>query len=241
MKIREIAREAESKNDFINFNPQFDSIFVLAGGIKDDGEVHEWVVRRLDLALNIYFNYKNKNNDDNIKIICLGGGTYHKSPILNDDNYVIHESTACAEYLINKGINPKNIYKEWASYDTIANGYFAFANFINPMQLKNILVITSNFHMERAKAIFNWMKFINDSDVKINYVIASDEGLDEYIIKTRTKREMKSLENINNKLIPNIKSMKQFHSWFYEDHKAYCSESDRIKQDDTSSAEKKSY
>jgi hypothetical protein len=32
---------------------------------------------------------------------------------------VLHESTAMAEVLVKKGMDPTHIYKEWGSYDTI--------------------------------------------------------------------------------------------------------------------------
>jgi glutathione S-transferase len=49
-----------------------------------------------------------------------GGGTPHKPPILDDKGYVIHESTACAQYLISKGLMPSMILKEVSSYDTVS-------------------------------------------------------------------------------------------------------------------------
>ena len=37
-----------------------DAIFVLAGGLNENKKVHEWVIRRLDLAYHINFISKNK-------------------------------------------------------------------------------------------------------------------------------------------------------------------------------------
>jgi hypothetical protein len=34
-------------------------------------------------------------------VLCTGGGTPHKPPIMRGD-YVYHESTACADYLIER-------------------------------------------------------------------------------------------------------------------------------------------
>jgi len=33
-------------------------------------------------------------------ILCCGGGTPHKPPILRPDGYVLHEGTECAQFLI---------------------------------------------------------------------------------------------------------------------------------------------
>ena len=83
-------------------------IFVLAGGIDNNNEPNIFVKKRLDKAIEMY------NLTSNNIIIVLGGGTYHKPPGLDSNNYVIHESTSCENYLINKGISPDKIIREWA-------------------------------------------------------------------------------------------------------------------------------
>ena len=105
----------------IDLDYEYDAIFVLAGGIDKEGYVHKWVERRLDVAYQLH-------KSSNKKIICLGGGSYHIPPITNKNNFVIHESTSCSEYLISLGTDPKYIFKEWSSYDTIANAMFNLAN-----------------------------------------------------------------------------------------------------------------
>ena len=211
-----------------------DGIFVLAGGIDNDGNCHPWVKRRLDLSYQIH---KNTNKP----IFCLGGGSYHIPPILNKNNYVIHESTSCSEYLINLGVCPNNIYKEWSSYDTIANGFFGFVNFIIPLKLKSIVLITSEFHLPRSKSIFSWMKQIFNIDINIEFISATDENLDENIIKTRTEREQQSLKILQENVINKIDNIEKFHRWFYTKHNAYCSNSELIRKSDINDKEKKSY
>ena len=60
-----------------------------------------------------------------------------------------------------------DIYIEIASMDTIGSAYFAFTNYILPMQWTKILVITSEFHMPRTTIIFDWMKKLFEYDVNI--------------------------------------------------------------------------
>jgi len=201
----------------IAFN--YDSIFVLAGGINQNGECHEWVKRRLDLAVKLY-NFSNEN------IYCLGGGSYHVPPILNKKKFTIHESTACAEYLIGKGVKSKKIFKEWSSFDTIANGVFGFNNFIVPLKLKKIVVITSNFHMNRSKAIFNWINSLYNNIIEIKFLSVSDKNIDDELISIRTTKENKSLENLKKNVILKYSSLQEMLNWFYTEHKAYCSTSE---------------
>jgi hypothetical protein len=190
-------------------------IFVLAGGHDDNGECNSFVKNRLNLAIDIY----KKNN--NCKIICMGGGTYHKPPILNKLNYVIHESTTCAYYLCKNGIKEQDIYREWGSYDTIANGFFAYTNFILPLKIKNMILITSEFHMERSKEIFNYFISKCPFEIKIEYIESSNQTIKEDVLKERKKRELESLNNFKNNI--EILSMEEFVEWFYTEHSAYKS------------------
>ena len=220
----------------ITQNTECDAIIALAGGITSDGKLHPWVKRRLLLARWIYL----KQNSQP-KIICLGGGSYHIQPIVNKNGFVIHESTACSEFLIKANIPPNDIYREWSSYDTVANGFFAFSNFIIPMKLKKCVMITSEFHMVRSKLIFDWINKLYGNIVEILFISVSDEGLDKEIIDNRVERERTSAQNFLKNVISNIDSLEKFHKWFYEDHKAYCSNLELIRTVTVSEEEKKSY
>lgn len=208
-------------------------IFVLSGGLNDDGSVYPWVARRLDMAFKYYIQKQ-------CKIICLSGHTYHKPHILNDSGYVIYESTACAEYLIRKGVIPRDIYREWSSYDTIGNGFFSFMNYIVPRKIDRALVITSDFHMPRSRMIFNWMKDLFEVDIDLSFINVSDDGLDENIIAIRKEREEKSIDTLS-KNITKINTLDKFHRWFYEVHKAYCSNVNSIRVPDITDKEIASY
>lgn len=74
-------------------------ICVLCGGLQEDGKPHIFVQKRLDKAYEIY-----QNNKDAI-ILILGGGTYHKPPYMNKDCFAVHESSSCAKYLYERGVN----------------------------------------------------------------------------------------------------------------------------------------
>lgn len=214
------------------FTLDIQGIIVLAGGINNKGFCHPWVIRRLNLAYNIH-------KSTGKPIFCLGGGSYHIPPILNKNGFTIHESTSCSEYLISLGVEPHMIYKEWSSYDTIANGYFGFVNHILPLQLKSIVVITSEFHMARSKVIFDWMKNIFDNTINIKYLSVSDKFLDEEIINLRQKREETSKKNLIQNVICKINDINSFHRWFYTEHGAYKSNSEIDRKISINKSEKK--
>lgn len=192
---------------------QQDHIFILAGGLDNLGRNHPWVKDRLDVAFRLYQIRKRK-------IIILGGGTYHKPPHLNREKFVIHESTMGAKYLIDKGVDPDDLYREWASYDTIANGFFSLLNFGIPMKITNVLIITSDFHMARAQVIFNWIYHLSDLEIDLDFLKVSTKYLDNEIIESRFNRETRSLQNLKN-TIDQIDTWKKFCEWFYHEHQAY--------------------
>lgn len=194
-------------------------IFVLAGGLDNNGEPHNFVKLRLDKAIEIYNH--NKLNSIQTKIICLGGGTYHKPPNLNKLNYVIHESTSCAIYLKENNIPESDIMREWSSYDTIANGFFAFTNFIIPLSIKKLTVITSLFHFSRTQCIFDYFISLSKIDIEINYINVSDDIIIPSVLNERNEREKNSLNNFNSNIVNKFKTMEEFTEWFYTQHNAY--------------------
>ena len=62
-----------------------------------------------------------------------------------------------SDYLINNGLNPEKVLTEICSYDTIGNAYFSRLLFAEPFNLSSLLVLTSEFHMPRTRAIFEWI------------------------------------------------------------------------------------
>lgn len=206
----------ELTNSCLTTYDEFDYIAVLAGGLDENGQNNPWVKDRLDIAIQLYHLRPRK-------IIVVGGGTYHRQPCLNSEGFVLHESTICAKYLIETGDIPfTDIYKEWASYDTIANGFFVYTNFILPLNIKKILVITSDFHITRTKLIFDWMNdmFTNACACEPVCIGVSTKYLDQDIIEARNRREQKSVESIK-KLSNDKKTLFEFNTWFYTEHKAY--------------------
>lgn len=202
-------------NDELAKYSQIDYIVVLAGGLDHLGRNHTWVTDRLDLAIHLYRLKKRK-------ILMLGGGTYHKPPLLNREHFVLHESTIGAKYLIDHGVDSGMIYREWASYDTIANGFFCLTNFFLPLGIKKALVITSDFHMPRGRRIFQWMAELvsNRMEIELEFLEVSSEDLDTEIIEARKSREARSLLKLE-ELISKIRDLESFHHWFYTEHKAY--------------------
>lgn len=214
LKTQEHKHPSKKETEELNI----DLIIVLAGGLTDSGYVHPWVAERLNMCMAIHNKLSSENK---CPILLCGGGTYHRAPILNQHDYVIHESTACAQYLTARGIQRKYIYREWGSYDTIANAVFSAQLHVQQMEYTNILIITSEFHMPRSKAIFEWVYKILVPYTNLTFICSEDE-MDRELLELRKEREKKSLNTLITQTIPNIKTPKELYKWFYSEHKAYC-------------------
>ena len=148
-----------------------DIIIVLGGGISEKGLLPNWVLRRLDESISLF------NNSISKKILVTGKGR---------DGYKITEASAMCNYLIQSGIPNQNILLEELSEDTLQNAYYSRANYIDPLGCKSAIVITSKFHMDRTKLIFD---NIFKSDVVCKFVPVNNSGIDEKILNQRAVTE----------------------------------------------------
>ncbi|MEM7067203.1 MAG: YdcF family protein, partial [Cyanobacteria bacterium P01_B01_bin.77] len=191
----------------------YDAILIPGGGVRERGELPLWTQRRLNHAI---------ENHQDAYLIPLSAGTTHKPPPLDAQGYPIFESVAAANYLIQRGVNSTTILVDTTSYDTIGNVFFSRVIHIEPLQLKRLLVVTSEFHMPRTKAIFEWIYRLEGlpQDHQISYETVSDDGIDKAVLEARQQREEKSLKTLL-ETAGKIHSLRDFHQWLFRDHGAY--------------------
>lgn len=184
---------------------------ILGGGITKDNKLPEWCIDRCNYVIKKY----NENND--INIICTSGGSYHNPNPLDTNGFTIHECDTLCEYLINNGISSDNIFKEWTSYDTIGNAYFSKLLLIDQFKWYDIVIVTSDFHFERSKSIFEFM--FKDDKYRLSYVNCNYSGSHPHL-EDRIKKEAKSLEDFK-KTCLNYKD--NFNEFIYKKHQCYTS------------------
>ncbi len=195
--------------------PIYDSILIPGGGLINDGSLPPWTIARLEHVLTL--------EDECHWIILLSGGTVHKPPPLNPSGFPFFESHEMAKYLSSAGISSDRLLSEISSYDTIGNAYFARMLFTEPLTLKKLLIVTSEFHMPRTKAIFECVFNLPPLPYKyeMNFEISPDDGLSPPALSARVQRENNSLFNLRSS-IQKINTLEDFTIWLYTEHAAYA-------------------
>ena len=183
-----------------------------------DGSLPPWTIVRLKRALEL--------KDQTRWIAFLSGGTVHKPPPLNKKGFPIFESHAAADYLFIKGVPLQQLLTEISSYDTIGNAYYSRLLFADSFKLSQLLVITSEFHMQRTKTIFEWIYGLTPQSVEfqLSFESVPNQGLSHQALEARCAREKKSLKNIQ-LLRKKLTTLSSFQTWFYTEHKAYAVQS----------------
>lgn len=193
----------------------YDVILVPGGGLQTNGSPHPWVQARLDAAMAA---------SDSAHIIPLSGGTPHKAPPLNAHGFPITEAEASARYLQQKGVEPARIRTECYSFDTVGNAYFSRLLHVQPAGFKTILVVSSQFHIERCKALFNWvynLQSAHTTQYQLNYMAASNTGISPQLLQARQQKEAAAIASIT-PIMNTITTVAAFHNWLYTEHAAYA-------------------
>mmetsp|Transcript_13103 Transcript_13103/g.37352 ORF Transcript_13103/g.37352 Transcript_13103/m.37352 type:complete len:317 (+) Transcript_13103:64-1014(+) len=192
-----------------------DAIFVLGGGVPSSfADPPSYVKSRCDAAAQVYIRCsrlaKGGEEDQTPAILTLSAGTAHMPQLLSSDGLPVWESTASAAYILEqysaKQIPPSKIFAETTSYDTISNAYFARTSFTDVFGWDRILVVTTEFHMARSKAIFDWIfgakrgNDISGSKYELYYLSTPNVGLSKEALEVRRQHEARGKKTVLTKL-----------------------------------------
>lgn len=191
-----------------------DAILIPGGGMLADGKLPPWTSNRLDRAI--------ARHKDARYLITLSAATVYKPPPLDRTGRPIFESIAAAGYLVERGIDPRRILTETASYDTIGNAWFARVIHTDPRGLRNLLVITSGFHMPRTEAAFRWVYSLQSRSCgSLSFESVPDIGLDQAALDARWAKEQASLSTLKT-TASRITTLEAFHEWLFTEHRVYA-------------------
>lgn len=207
-----------------------DVIIILGGGINKDGTLKEYSRTRVEKGVQLY-----KEGKAN-KILISG-----KHAFVIDYKPKKTEAEAMKQYAIKLGAEKTDILKEEQSKDTVNNAFFVRKLFLEPKKWRNIIIVTSEYHMPRAKITFNK---ILGRKFNIEF-IESNSKLSKQELQKKKANERKNIELIKKSLnkIPfflrgNLKVMEKI---IYFKHPAYSKNPNTKKEDNLEKIQKSQY
>lgn len=125
--------------------PEDNSLCIVVMGyqLQSDGDMREELTQRMNVTLESALKYPNAY------ILCTGGGTAAK-------NNKVTEAGQMAKWLKKKGIDPERIIVETQALSTIQNATYGCSLLYREYpQVKNLAVITSDYHIYRSCLYFH--------------------------------------------------------------------------------------
>ncbi len=132
-------------------------------GLKQysDTEIDDELKGRLSIAIDLF-------NKGSISHFLVSGG--NTNPSINSSEAKIMEN-----YLVSVGIPKDRIIKEESALDTIGNAYFSIIKLKSLRGISTVYVVTSCWHMKRAKYIFE-MTFGDQYKMNFDHCFDYDDG-----------------------------------------------------------------
>ena len=156
-----------------------DVIIVLGGGVGHTGVLPPGVMQRCKLAYRLYRDHKASR--------MIASGLW---AIDDHSTHITAEAEAMARYLVKLGADEADIFIENRSRDTIENAFFCKELLLNKHGWKDILVVTSDFHVRRVRFIF--AKILGPK-YKVA-VIGAPSDLDDNKLAQVHRHELEALE-----------------------------------------------
>ena len=182
----------------------------MPGGGVREGTLAPWVRSRFDRAIELH---------EGAPIICLSGGTLHRPMPLDANGHPIFEAVAGARYLLSRGIAPDRIFTETASWDTVGNAFFARLIHTDPRGWRRLMVVTSDFHLQRVTAIFRWVFSLGpDLGYELSFEGTPDSGIAAGDLEARRRHEQAGIDAAGR---IEVQTLAELHQWMYERHGAY--------------------
>lgn len=214
---------------------QIDAVIVPGGGVRENGELPPWVKARFDAAMRIPASMRRF-------IVALSVGTVHKPPPRSRSGHPISEARAGARYLLMSGVDPQTILTEELSLDTIGNAFWARLLHAEPRQLTRLHVVTSRFHYNRTRHVFERVFalpthasfFCRAPRFVLTFEAVEDVGLTGDALRERERREAASFDAVRqpSSILAQAASMAELHQLLHTKHNAY-----RIDRDESQLAQ----
>ena len=198
-----------------------DAILVLGGGAPPAPDAQlPFVAARCKAAAALW-----KAAAKKPKILTLSAGTAHVPQLLDARGSVVFEATASAAVIINEGVDAADVFLETTSFDTIGNAFYSRNDHCSLAGWRRLLVITSEFHLARTKAIFDWVYGAAGAEpsgaYELSYLGTEDTGLTPAEVSARKAREDASTRNVVSSLEPGYRKLTSVREFLMTRHDLY--------------------
>ena len=189
------------------------AIVVLGGGLhkeKDKYILPEIVKYRVDKAKELL------EEKEEALLITSSRWTYRIKYKENTPS----EAVLMKEYAIRRGIEEESILLEDCSLETFGNAYYSRVIHIDPLGIKNIAVVTSEFHMPKTKLFFD---VVFGDKYHIEYYTSPNKGIDKEELEKRMLWEEAVIKYFKQKILPEIKKgdLRSIHHYMFHKNPAY--------------------
>lgn len=153
-------------------------LIILGGGLDEQQQLNQQSRSRYDKGLKIHRKFD--------CIVCCSGFTYRKNHLPS----AISEAEGGRRYLLQQGVPEEKIISEALSKDTLSNAFHC-RKIIDKLEVKEITIVTSAFHMKRTMFLFEAVF------PKVEYnlqFVKSRNGLDEFSLWNRKIHERMVLD-----------------------------------------------
>lgn len=156
-------------------------IIVLGSPNSDDGLLYDVAIQRCELALKAY-------KKTPCKILLTGGFGVHFNKSNKPHAFYL------GQHLIQSGVAKTDILEYIESSNTIEDATMSIYIF-EKYTINNATIITSDFHLERAKFIFN--KVCNNSNINFTFLATkTDQHTSQIDIDALKKHEVFALNKL---------------------------------------------
>ncbi len=150
-----------------------DVIIVLGEWVNSDGSLSTNDKLRVSEAVKLYKNKISKN------LVFTG-----RWDLFIPYKPIRTEAEAMKDYAVKLGVTRENILIETYALDTIGNAYFTKHKFLDKNNWKNLFIITSDYHAQRAEYIF---KSVLDKNYKMKFIKAKSNYSNQEFKKIMNK------------------------------------------------------
>ena len=164
-----------------------DAIIILGGGINKDGNLPKIPKERVEKGVEIWKGGSAK------KIIVSGKYGFWLDELKQVPPKT--EAAAMRDYALLLGVQAEDVILEEDSKDTIGNAYFVKVNILEKNNWRNIVVVTSDYHLTRTEFIFNLVlgKEYNVEYIPVQHHFTAEDRASREKIEAKTIEVLKHI------------------------------------------------